>query len=289
MPTGVRVRLRGWLDVHVDVPLRGCVRLDLYTTAGGRVGGLQPGRGGLCPAWLAGSGATAARPAAWLALPSSLAPRPPAPCRHAQQPLQQHRPGSGHAPLAERRQQRPRRPVRCARAAGARVRVCSAAPQLPGGVLARARQAGPCRAAVLSSPLQPRLTTVTPRHPPSPLRAGANTTWWGNYGGGDGSVLLGLPPCDFGPTLTWVGRFTRTVTNTACAATRWSVSRLAPGAAWCRRTCLRRSAACAACCRPEEVGPRRRRRRLPAPWHQAGTAGAAAACCRPIPALPNNS
>ena len=82
---------------------------------------------------------------------------------------------------------------------------------------------------MLSSPLQPRLTTVTPRHPPSPLRAGANTTWWGNYGGGDGSVLLGLPPCDFGPTLTWVGRFTRTVTNTACAATRWSVEQIGAG------------------------------------------------------------
>lgn len=49
------------------------------------------------------------------------------------------------------------------------------------------------------------------------------------YAGGDGSVLLGLPACDFGPQLNWVGRFKATVLNGACSATRWTVEQIGVG------------------------------------------------------------
>lgn len=57
-------------------------------------------------------------------------------------------------------------------------------------------------------------------------QSGANTTWWGIYAAGDGSVLMPLPACTFGPMLNWVGRFKNTVQDGACPNTRWSVDAL---------------------------------------------------------------
>jgi hypothetical protein len=47
--------------------------------------------------------------------------------------------------------------------------------------------------------------------PPLPHCAGANNTWWNIYAtkakGGGETKALALPPCSFGPLLTYVGNF----------------------------------------------------------------------------------
>ncbi|KAI7841529.1 hypothetical protein COHA_004700 [Chlorella ohadii] len=61
---------------------------------------------------------------------------------------------------------------------------------------------------------------------------GANSTWWNVYAPGK---QLGLPmynktvDCSTGPLLNWIGLFASSVTNTTCAATRWTVDNIGAG------------------------------------------------------------
>lgn len=65
--------------------------------------------------------------------------------------------------------------------------------------------------------------------------SGSNSTWWNVY---SPSRLLGLPmanktmvDCSVGPLLNWIGLFNSSVTNTTCAATRWTVDNIGAGMA----------------------------------------------------------
>ncbi|KAL4430794.1 hypothetical protein ABPG75_006050 [Micractinium tetrahymenae] len=51
----------------------------------------------------------------------------------------------------------------------------------------------------------------------------ANTTFWGIWSSRPTTKPWPLPTCDFGPLLTWVGRFADTVAPGACSASRWTV------------------------------------------------------------------